>query len=107
MITNNESKHLEGMYGIFINNMRSKVEFRENSPISSLYIVIDLIEFLELSLLSLDECLQHTFFPLVDLLKLLHLEDLGHFELFVFELVDEVIDLLDLGVLRVESVEVV
>lgn len=68
---------------------------------------MDLIEFLEFSLLPLNKCLQHAFFPLVYLLELLHLEHLGHFELFVLEFSDEVINLLDLGVLRIEGVEVV
>ena len=88
-------------YGMRINNMRSKVKFCKDPPISGLNIVIDLIKFLEFSLLSLNECLQHAFFPLVYLFELLHLENFRHFEFFVLELIDEVVDLLDFGVLRV------
>lgn len=83
------------------------MEFRQDSPITGLDVVIDLIEFLELPLLPLDECLQHAVFPFVYLLELLHLKHLGHFEFLVLEFADEVIDLLDLGVLRIEGIEVV
>jgi hypothetical protein len=83
------------------------VQIGKDSPVAIFYLADRLVELLEFDLFFLAPRVQYTVLAFLHPFVFFYFEDLAHLKLFVFEFLQQVINLFHLWILRIERIKVV